>query len=377
MSISNVMVEGTVAATSNSAENGYRLSWVYGWRLELLSDGRNDFFPQREDLPLPREAPYPGPLVLIGEEGGGETSFANWLGRAPSSPRPITVDLAGFQGTDPRHLAKHFLARMGVSGEDQDGYQALFNGLDGLKKANTLVVGAGIDRLAPALGGDFLATVRHEIERPSGTWDLHGISLVLTGRDEDAFNTAPFSFIAPVVRVCRYPRFTPAELDILLAHHRAPGSDKDHTPSSHPSPEARALHRFTGGQPLLAQLFLSRLDREATLDSMPAIYRQLRDTSHDSLAGWRRRLAKMITRDERIKNAVRDLAGGHEYRVGPSSIPDAAPMFTRSLSLAGWMSPGLSADGGTEVWRFSDLHKFWALQVLRSPERFLGGRGER
>jgi hypothetical protein len=333
------------------------------------------------------------PIVLIGEEAAGQTSLMFWLkavGNTPTVPRggrnaPSVaqskragstsalpqireLDLAGFRGRHMQDLLIHITGS--TTGDLVTHLRGFIN--------NTLLVYMHLDHLDPQVGGNLLGGLRRAFESTSRDTSLRGLALVLMGRDERAFDSEPYSSLADIAEVCRLPRFSREELRLLLAHHW-------HVAMSEPPDDAvlqeasLLAHRITGGQPLLTQMLLqqwkegpaSLLDAEALARYANRLYRQLRDYPPAALTPWRKRLARMIRHDAQMFAAVRDLQAGREYPIDTDQPHLRAPYLLRSLSLAGWLSPGLDATGSKAVWRFSDLHRFWAGPVLRDPKAFV------
>lgn len=333
-----------------------RLSWGDRWRLERLSDGQIEDFPGSAQFYVglsTLEKKPRRPIIAIGEEGSGESTFSTWLREDPATH---IVDMEQFTGSALNELLDF------VFGQQVPGTLESF-----VKEYNkqTLVL-RHLDRLEPRLGKRLLGLFR-------GLYDgNHGVSLslFLLGRDQRAFDMEPFSAIVQVSQLCRLPRFNEHDLRELIIRRSGKNNDLDEGAAATTS---QTIHKLTGGQPLLAERAL----REAVLGKTLVegkLLAQLRDYPPSSLIKWQQRLARMVDSEPSLRAAARDLSAGREYAIGGSDPSQWAPHMARALSLSGWMSPGRGPNGPNTVWRMSNLHRAWAAPVIRDPRRFLGPR---
>lgn len=337
------------------------VSWGQAWRLEHLQSDRTVLFPQRLPFHYKPSAPLARPLLVLAEEGSGFTSFRNWVRRETDRFLEVDLETAGRLKDDEveAYMVGQLLQSSDASEIPADFVQAV-RAACGSDQPSPLVCLLHIERVDRRVGGRLLAQLRGAYESTDPARSLNGVQLILLGRDEAAFEIEPYSAIQSIVDTCRLPRFTQEELGLLL--NRAAKIDlQDDARSA----AAMALHRFCGGQPLLTQLLLQRLDPIAEAPSEPVLeqaYRHVRDNPPLVVRSWQTRLARMIGRDGVIREYALELARG---RVLAASD---APQATRTLSIAGWMSPAGTKDA--PVWRFSKLHRHWAKEVLRRPRHF-------
>ena len=378
---------------SGAGQGKLRVQWGQGmyWRLERLARERDQVFPDMQPTWLERDTWFERPLIVIGEETSGGSSLLHWLnhtdaeirskGKASNKTAPEKmvdqIDLSYFEGRELSELVAYLRAEARPVFDDAND-ASLIDFLVA-RKDRRLVVLMRLDRVAPEIGTRLLGQLRAGFESARRDKSLAGLALVLMGHDERAFDSEPYSALADVCEVTRLPRFDRDELALLLARRwccpdpaHATVQGQTDCPAACQAAALTAL-RITGGQPLLSQMLLHALPAAHAFDAR-RLYRHLRDSPPDVLATWRQRLARMILGDTAIADCVRDLVRGHEYPIDPPSpsLPSGqAPFYLRTLSLSGWLSPGLDATGERRVWRFSDLHQYWAGPVLNNPGRYL------
>jgi hypothetical protein len=294
---------------------------------------------------------FEGPLILIGEEGAGASYFRSTHFKEVEHD----IDFEQFIGSTIHELhqfVRKALAKgVVLQSESASGTHAL---VEAAQKG--LVSARHLDAIPRALGGQFLAQLRGSVESKL----LHQpVRLILVGRDERAFDTEPFSALLSVSQVCRFPRLCLAEIERVMKI-KWPGIDIH-------AKYCSEILRWTGGQPLLVKRLLGSTVSLDQLDTMQP-FKHVRDNPPEELVYWRRRLARMILSNPELARLVRDYLSGAEHPI--EGVVRRAPQLARSLSLAGWLTPGFDLHE-TAVWRFSDLHRQWALPVLREPKRFL------
>lgn len=372
------------------ATEALTLSWGTSWRLEHIKSGRSELFPPGNGLYFDPEATLKRPLVVLAEEGSGFTSFRNWIRRRVGPEYFIEIDLENAPGSGVEPV-ESFVARELVdalpasdSGEasnesegasvvpvrrqDNDVVSLIRDHFLGAKPRRLLCM-LHIERVPRRSGGRLLSQLRGAIEDTHPGRTLDGVQFLMLGRDESAFDIEPYSAFLPVVDTCRLPRFTPAEIRSLL--DRLPDAALQ---SGGELEVEHLIHERTGGQPLLTQLLLEALVKTSgpnTTARLRRAYQSVRDRPPIALHAWQARLARMIQSNASTHDIARALARGAEYPRG------AAPFVSRSLSIAGWMSPGFSGSQHDPVWRFSELHRHWARAVFRNPTRFLDQEGGR
>jgi hypothetical protein len=367
-----IEVRGSVAFSSafrfkeRSPEQGLLVSWGDWWRMELLAERRDTRFPRETHGYWTPGRAKVRPTLVLAEEGAGFTSFRNWVRtRLHEHETLVEIDLESHDPADPKMLegrvAAFLVDRTKIAATDD-----VVTALRYMQKVEDTSYFPGllhIERVDRAAGGRLLGQLRGAYESTDDERTLQGLPLLLMGRDERAFDIEPYSAIQSVVDTCRLPRFNPLEVEYMLFRLRGSAANP-----TKPGRIAKLLHRRAGGQPLLTQLILSLLGSgnvPATAEAVEAAFRQLRDGPPAAVLGaWQTRLADMVLRDSELFELTRDLVQGREF------LRDEAPPAARSLSIAGWLSPGLDESGNTEVWRLSDLHRFWALKVLRNPRRY-------
>lgn len=340
----------------------YRIEWSKGYRLEALAIGRRNIFPRLEYALSTDRKLLGKPVMVIGEEGAGLTSFF-----------ALHHKRLGFHSHDFTTDKSSSLNEI-LYAKQKSGSGSLTPGKGSQAKPKPIML-AHLERLDAS--GEIVAQIRSMCEGFGDQTPLE-IGVYFTGRDERVFDAGVYSEFSALSSVTRLPRFTADEIENLLSRHlRRPAAS---TPRV--SGEAVALLRWTGGQPLLIQSLLSEIRSTADL-GLPTLMRRLRDNPPPVVLNWQRRLAEMLedSKDKPyytdLANAMRDLLKGQCYPIDSDDSDLRAPLCLRPLSLAGWLSPGLSEDGAQRVWRFSELHQFWAQPVVRHPKSFLirsGGR---
>lgn len=346
-----------VRADWKERERGaYRIAWGDAYRLEVLSLGRRNIFP-RLDSALSTDPKLLGrPVMVVGEEGAGMSSFfALHQNRLNFRSHDFT--------TDSRSTLSEILSgKNEINREPENSDQPPPKGTDPILLAH-------LERLPS--GNNVVAQVRSLSEGFSDRTPLES-GVYFTGRDERVFDTGVYSEFAEISSVTRLPRFTLQELTGLLTRHLATQKQS----ALQADVAAMTLLRWTGGQPLLVQSLLSEIRSMDDL-SGPKLMRRLRDHPPTAALSWQRRLAQLLEDSKgkpshtELFNHVRQLLRGESYPIDTDDSDRWAPMCLRPLCLAGWLSPGLSDDGKHRVWRFSDLHQFWAQSVVRHPKSFL------
>ncbi|MCU0754098.1 MAG: hypothetical protein MUE46_03120 [Xanthomonadales bacterium] len=348
-----------------SAKGGYHVEWPGGYRLEIISNGRRPVFPSYEECSSSDQTLRGKPVLVIGEEGAGIASFINFC---ELRQRMQHVDLKFAKNDDIAQLLYpdlHLFASAPTEGASSSNKP-----FRRLKKPQALVF-SHLERFTNP--SDLAAEIRGLTEGVSAAKSVLHAGLYFTARDERAFDSGAYSEISGVSAVCRPPRFNLVEITALLSwHFNKPKPELD--PSL--SPHARQLLDWTGGQPLLIQSALALIENREDLGQIK-LFRRLRDQPPPVVLNWQRRLARLLEdRKDKpdfltLRNGLRDVLKDQSYPIDADDTDISALMALRPLCLAGWLSPGLAKDGNTRVWRFSELHQFWAQPVLREPRAFL------
>jgi len=341
----------------NEKEQGtYRVAWGTAYRLEVLALGRRSVFPRLESALSTDRALLGRPVVVIGEEGAGLTSFFAMHQRKLQFR---AYDFATGNSSDLREI---------LLGRNHPGTKAATSDQSSRGKIRPILL-VNLERSYAS--DEIVAQVRSLSEGFSDQAPLQS-GLYFTGSDERVFDAGVYSEFSAISSVTRLPRFTLQELSKLLARHLANQKETLAQVNS----AAMVLLRWTGGQPLLVQSLLADIRSLDDL-SQSKLMRRLRDHPPPVVLNWQRRLGQLLedSKDKPIytelSNHVRQLLKGGSYPIDTDNSELWAPMCLRPLCLAGWLSPGLSEDGKHRVWRFSDLHQFWAQPVVRHPKSFL------
>ncbi|AVP97190.1 hypothetical protein C7S18_08275 [Ahniella affigens] len=334
----------------------YRIDWTKGYRLEVLALGRRNIFPRLEHALSTDRVLLGKPVMVVGEEGAGLTSFFAFHDKR--------LEFRSHDFTTNSSSSLTDLLRgsgdVGIDSSPPEGRP---------RDELCPVLFAHLERLSAS--GEIVAQIRSLSEGFSDQTPLDR-GLYFTGRDERVFDSGVYSEFSNISSVTRLPRLNHEEITKLLARHLG-------GPEALPEPYragAMTVLRWTGGQPLLIQSLLSAIETIEDLHQ-PKLMRRLRDNPPPVVLNWQRRLAQMLEDSSgkpyatELSNAVRDLLKGQSYPIDVEESDLWAPMCLRPLCLAGWLSPGLSEDGNSRIWRLSDLHQFWAQPVVRHPKAFL------
>jgi hypothetical protein len=337
-------------------EGAYRVAWGAAYRLEVLALGRRSIFPRLESASSIDRTLLGRPVMVIGEEGAGLTSF---FAMHKGKQNFRAYDFATGKSSDLNEI---------LIGKRHPGPKSAISDQSSRQKIRPILL-ANLE--SSSASRDVIAQVRSLSEGFSDQTPLE-VGVYFTGSDERVFDAGVYSEFSAISSVTRLPRFTLQEISGLLTKHLA----KQKEFVAQVNAAAMALLRWTGGQPLLVQSLLAQIQSLDDL-SQPKLMRRLRDHPPPLVLNWQRRLAQLLedSKDKpnytELSNHVRQLLKGESYPIDTEDSDLWAPMCLRPLCLAGWLSPGLSDDGKHRVWRFSDLHQFWAQSVVRHPKSFL------
>ncbi len=341
-----------------------RADWGDGWRLLPLSEGRLTVFPPLgvddwQECQLTRrdlvESGSSTPLVVFGEEGGGFSSLRRWMEHVVGQGETATLasETPAYLPQDEpaaTALARRLAAQIPDLPTEEPG--------KALHVADQLAAYDGKQPLVVLLRGlpgkaqtedfrDLFARLRGHVE--------HGryarVKTVFFAREPEILATDPdFSAFLTVCNVFRMASLTEDDISGIWRKN-AQRYKKD------VGRVARECLKATGGQPLLAQLFLLQVDTGRCKPEDAGDW--LNAHPPGTVLQWQRRLARLVRDDAYVGAQMRDyLADASD----PAPTRESLPLF-----VAGWV--GLRPDGRWGI--RSEAHRQWAGGPVRSPAGFL------
>lgn len=335
------------------------------WKLVRMASCNDQVFPPGQTVLLCRNDIDSNsgarPIVVLGEAGSGITSLCRWIAsgagtRESDRPGFVRLDAGSLPaGTDEaeaqRRLVGQLAGRLDGFDEPNEGASIVraleFLGQD--QPGGPLVVlFEGLQGLDPPMAERLFGQLRALVEERRAP----GLRLVVTAETEDRLNPGEFSSFLSISDVYRPPSFERREIDELW---RRSGKGK---PGS--ADVARECCAWTGGQPLIVQLFLSRLfDRP---DDLARIGPELISNPPATLTRWQSRLAAITRHRVALRERMR------AYVKGTTESDARATSELEPLYIAGW----IRRDAETCRWGIrSKAHAEWARGPLLHPERFL------
>ena len=314
-----------------------------GWPLYKLRLGQMVLGRDCEESQLPSPTAFERPQIVVGEAGAGMTSFYAWLG-ARHLTEAILLDLESppLSGSTWRSKYEDLIQRFHTElKRQQTEFAAAARFVDLIKCKPVTILGAA-DRLDKDVAEVVFGELRGAVE--AGRLSAGG--LIIGVRQEDSIYSGVFSDFATVCDVSRLGYFAKEDVEQLL----------DGT-TGLPQNLAAQCMTWTGGQPLLVQMFLAMQARAPDIDPQ-AIGHMLRDAPPRATWHWQVRLAELV-RNPRIHQIVTALVGGQVLDDG------GVPLLMHQLFVAGWTRLD------KRRWYIrSECHKAWARPVLQDPAAY-------
>ncbi|MEM8711516.1 MAG: hypothetical protein AAGG01_11225, partial [Planctomycetota bacterium] len=376
ISLNRQPTAGPVFKSGQEGQETATLELPNGIALEHLAEGPRQNFPSWTQKILGLDtSPLARPVVIVSEHGSGRTSLSNWFQSIDSSKAVHEIDCQGLAvdtATDFFDSVRDKAQGIRATGTGAALYRRKSSQSE--SSITPLIIINRPSELQEELRMNVFGRLRSEFESGGYSADEDRVNfLIITSDYLDVVADDDFSAIVLVSDLCRLPRFTAAQISRLAASTQK--TDKSPEVESH-TDFGRELQMSTGGQPLLVQLALDRarkkrMDKPLRRSDAKAAYRSLRDTPPRKLDAWRSQLARFVQQSYNNRKLVQSLAGGESYRVpeGTASVPAGLDV----LSLMGWVHAGpvdRESDAEHERWRFSELHQYWAKDVLLDAAAF-------
>lgn len=344
------------------------------WRVCPYSHGRLALFPP-DSLPTWLESyvkeshlfgpPPRVPMVILGAPGSGLSTFSHWVsgqvsGSGANDEPLLRVDLA--TAGDDRDERSQAIAIRGMfaraygdtlAGSDAANLTGLVDkylagdGWAGDRAGPRCVLITHLARLHPENAKTLLGRIRDRAE--SG--GLDGPQVIFLASDPKLLTTLPFSHILDVADTYRLGDLLVQDVESMWETH---GKQKRIDSAD----LARECIEWTGGNPLLVQIFLRHMDQSDVQlkDAGPWL---LEHAPESTLASWRSDLARLTITDAAARRKMQAFVAGRTESDVWQSMGD--------LFVAGWIGPN---ERGRWTVR-SKCHAQWAQEPLRHPERFL------
>ncbi len=352
------------------------------WRVAPLAKGKMSLFPptggKPADVFIEQDhlvgTGFRPPMVVIGPAGAGLTTFHRWIrlrAKQATGAAPAELDFARIAQTDDPAKQRRLLAsRWFGSDEDADLSDDFARMLDEFllprsskaqsnKKRRTHVL-LRVDRFHPKNKEILLGRLRDLVERRTLDGERFAVLAHETAPLEDA---EPFSSFLAVCEVYRLADFTAEDIE---------GMWRDWVPdrAAQASELARQCVTWTGGQPVLANLYLGHLlditdpEKKIEIEAFDQTGSWLAEhPPQNALQHWQGELARIVTESSLLRRKVGSfLVGENRETVTREELP---------LFLAGWI--GQDADGRWGI--RSKVHKRWAEGPLHAPERYRSAIG--
>lgn len=302
---------------SNSSEDGpVRLSWSNSRKLEILSIGRQSVFPTLEYASSVSPDIKGKPIIVVGEPGAGISSFVSYHKHLGFATYNFALKQQSLGDLDPNKPTIISNVEKGVSITNH-----LLAMKEGFEKDKVLTTG-----------------------------------LYLVTRDPYVQISGPYSEFSDICTVSRIARFNTEEIVAILRTKF--GNDSDEKLYT----VAETIIEWTGGQPLLVNTVISSMQ---TLELGVSIRNRVRDNPPPVVTKWQVVLAELILASNESATTTSFLNSLRDFCKDVGCPFSQASPYLVPLVLSGWLS------ASEQSWRFSFLHQFWALPVLRSPKSFL------
>lgn len=329
------------------------VAWRDRWRLFHLADGQRWFGSAAKQWWYePGSSTVPQAMVLVGEEGAGLSSFLNWLGRDEASGgdtrRLVLVDTSKppLRGRDWQEQMDDLWSRLRIGLDEEPQAPPGWLPSQSLRGRAVTLVLLGTRRLNEVVASVLFADLRAVVEGRS----LGAARLVVCTHEPAALATGPFSSLSSVCQVYRLGYLRPEDIDEIWQAEK----------SSAPEGVSAGCFEWTGGQPLLVNVFLAGCRDHRDLEP-DQIGRGLRDDPPRNVKLWQTRLAELVAAPEprRIVEAL----------VNRQRLQRLHDVFTmRHLFAGGWVRIEQTddEDPATRHWVVrSESHAEWARDVLR------------
>ncbi len=369
------------SATGPAAPHGRAVPpWLRAenrWRVVPLAQGQTQLFPPPGGQPAEEFVEedhlvgtgFRAPMVVLGPAGAGLTTFDRWirLRAQQAGVRLVELDFAHIAQTDDPEKQRTLLASSWLSPDAK----ADILGADLTKMLDLLLLPENpdapsnnqlrahillrVDRLHRENKDILLGRLRDLVERRA----LEGARFAVLAHETAPLEEAgPFSSFLAVCEVYRLADFTAADVETMW---------RDWVPdrAAQAAEVAKKCIEWTGGQPVLVNLYLGRLfDVSESFDQVSAWL--IEHPPRDALQHWQGELARIVGENSLLRRKLGSFLAGE---VRESVTREELPLF-----LAGWI--GQNAEGR---WAMrSKAHMRWAAGPLRAPERYYhdvgGGR---
>lgn len=333
------------------------------WRVIPLARGKASLFPPPGGEPVEEFVEenhlvgqgFRVPMVVLGPAGAGLTTFHRWarlrVKKAKVKPvELVELDFARIAQTDDPAEQRVRLASSWHGADTDLARTDLASMIDQLLSNEKLRahILQRVDRLHLENKEILLGRLRDYAELRSLDGDRFTVLAHETAPLEDA---EPFSTFLDVCEVYRLADFTVADVEAMWRDWVPDRADQA-------SDVAQKCIEWTGGQPVLVNLYLGRLFDEADeLVNQTGAW-LLEHPPRSILQHWQRELARIVGESTLLRRKVSSFLAGE---VRESVTREELPLF-----LAGWI-------GQDEKGRWairSRAHARWAADPLRSPERY-------
>jgi len=344
------------------------------WRVVPLALGKASLFPPPGGKPAEvfveedhlAGQGFRAPMVLLGPAGAGLTTFHRWLRLRTqrNKVRLVELDFARIAQTDNPAEQRTRLASSWLGRNGDHSHTDLAGLLDRLllpespdapsnDRLRTHILWR-VDRLHPENKEILLGRLRDLFERRA----LEGARFAVLAHETAPLEDAePFSSFLDVCEVYRLADFTVADVEAMWRDWVPDRADQA-------GEVAGGCIEWTGGQPVLVNLYLGRLcDTGESFDQ--AGQWLLEHPPRNALQHWQKELARIVGESALLRRKVGNFLADEPRE---SVTRDELPLF-----LAGWI--GQDADGRWAI--RSRAHASWAAGPLRSPDRYraVGGVG--
>ncbi len=353
------------------------------WRVVPLARGKAPLFPPLSGQPDEKFVEeedlvgtgFRAPMVVLGPAGAGLTTFHRWirLRTRQAEVRLVDLDFARIAQSDDPAKQRTRLASSWLGADADTDLQSsdLAGILDRLLipkspdapsnerlRAHILL---RVDRLHRENKEILLGRLRDLVERRA----LEGARFVVLAHEKAPLEeTEPFSSFLDVCDVYRLADLTDGDIAAMW---------RDWVPDlAAQAPDvARECIAWTGGQPVLVNLYLGRLFADVTTvakEIKSESFKQVSDwllehPPRNALQHWQGELARIVAESSLLRRRVGNFLAGE---VRENVTRDDLPLF-----LAGWI--GQDAEGRWAI--RSKAHARWAEGPLREPERYYRGVG--
>ncbi|MCP4657225.1 MAG: hypothetical protein GY856_17590 [bacterium] len=353
------------------------------WRVVSLARGQTQSFPppsgQAAEEFVEEDhlvgSGFQPPMVVLGPAGAGLTSFHRWsrLRVERAGVDLVELDFARIAQTDDPVTQRNLLASswLGSNGDPDLASADLAGMLDRLllpgspdapsndrPRAHILL---RVDRFHRDNKEILLGRLRDLVERriPDGARFV-----VLAHETAPLEQTEPFSSFLAVCDVYRLADFTVGDVEAMWRDWVLDRADQA-------GEVAQKCIEWTGGQPVLVNLYLERLfdvtdvDKKIESQSFDQVSAWLEEhPPGNALQHWQGELARIVGESSLLRRKVGSFLAG---QVRENVTREELPLF-----LAGWI--GQDAEGRWAI--RSKAHARWAAGPLRAPERYYRAGGD-